>query len=391
MPTAMADTRHVTARTVAYYLAFLMVGLATAALGPSIPSFAGNTGVSIATIGGLFVFQRIGYIAGSLGGGPLLDRLSGKHILATAMVVMAIGLFLLPQWAVVVGVFVTILMIGLAQGTAEVGANTGVVWLHGDNAGPVMNGLHLSFGVGAIVSPIIVSQSLTRLGSIRVGYFVLAALALAASLWWLRLPRAPRETSTAESTGGIPRMGLVLLFAMLLFLVIAGESGFAGWIYSYVVAVDLMPEARAGYLTSAFWAALTLGRLAGIDLVRRLGPRRLVFLSLIGCVVAVMLFLLFPDSAKGAWTVAVLLGFAQSSIVPAVFTLAGRARILTGSVGGVFVAFSAAGGMSLPWLVGRYFEAVGPIVLVWLLAASQFLAFALFLVISLRLQIARRH
>ena len=379
-------TKSSAAKTAAYYLSFTIVGMTTAAFGPSIPAIASSTSSALGTVGGLFVFHRIGYIAGSLTGGRILDRVPGKYVVAATMGVLAAGLFLLPQWALIAGVFATVAGLGFAQGTAEVAANTGVVWIHKERAGPVMNGLHLSFGVGAIVSPIFVSQSVSRTGRLLPGYAAPAVIAGIATLWWLRLPAAGREKSTAKGSHGIPEPLLVILLSALLFLIIAGEAGFAGWIYSYVLRKDLMPPTEAGYLNSTFWAALTFGRFVGIELVRRWGARKLISVSLLGCLLSMAVFVAFGGVSAGIWTVAVLLGLSQSSIVPTVFTLGGEARILTGTVGGIFVASSAAGGMTLPWIAGQLFESQGPGSLVWVVAGSQLLAFLVYLAINLRMK-----
>ena len=67
-------------QTAAYYLSFIVIGMTTASFGPSLPGFAANTGSTLAGVGALFVFHRIGYITGSLGGGRIMDRLRGKLI-----------------------------------------------------------------------------------------------------------------------------------------------------------------------------------------------------------------------------------------------------------------------------------------------------------------------
>lgn len=371
------DTK--TWKTVAYYLSFVVIGVTTASIGPSIPSFAENIGASLAITGTLFVFHRIGYMLGSLGGGALFDRVAPKFVISTAMVVVGAGLLLLPQWRQAAGIFATILFVGLAQGTTEVGANTGIVRLHGERAGPLMNGLHLSFGIGAILSPLLVSRSVARLGSLQPSFTLFALIAGVLFLFWLLLPGGVVQRTGEKSPGAEAQRLLVVLFSVLFFMVIAGEAGFAGWIYSYSVESGLVRAEVAGYLTSAFWTALTVGRFVGIELTRRMGAKRLLHMSLAGCVASMALFLVSPHNLYVLWAVTTLFGLSQASAIPAAFTVAGNAKVLTGSVGGVFVASSSAGGMLAPWIIGHLFESIGPIAMVWLLSATQLMAFAAFL------------
>ena len=375
-------------KTIAYYLSFIAIGMTTASLGPSIPSLASNMGVSLALTGSLFVFHRVGYVAGSLGGGRLFDRVAPKYVISAAMTILGIGLLLVPQWTAAAGLFTTIMFVGLAQGTTEVGANTGIVWLHGDNAGPLMNGLHLAFGVGAILSPLLVSRSVAHLGSLQPSFVFFAAFAGVLVLFWLLLPAGGLQHDVSRKSGERSQHLLVVLFAVLLFMIIAGEAGFAGWIYSYSVETGMVGAETAGYLNSTFWTALAVGRLVGIDLTRRMGAKRLLFVSLSGCVAAMALFLAAPTGVAALWVVTALFGFSQASAIPATFTMAGIARVLTGSVGGVFIASSSAGGMLAPWLIGQLFESVGPISMVWVIATTQLFALLAFFAIATRLRLA---
>ncbi len=362
-------------QTLAYYLAFLIIGLATASFGPGLPEFARNTGASLAALANLFLFHRIGYIAGSLGGGRLLDRTRGNRLTGLVLLVIALGLLSVSLAGTLPILLGSILLLGLAQGTAETGANTGVVRLHGREAGPYMNGLHLSFGVGALLSPILVSISRGGTGSFRSAYGLFAALAVLAGIWILRLPE-PRAESR-NGAGGAGRNPLLAgMLACLLFFTIAGEAGFANWVFSYARNAGLASEAGAGLLTSVFWTSLTLGRLVGIALVRRLGPARLLSVILPGALTGSLVFLAVPGEAWALWTASVLLGFFQASVVPAAFSYAGDRGILRGSVAGFLGAASSLGGMALPWLIGRYFESSGGAVFPALVAASQAAALA---------------
>ncbi len=363
------------APTMAYFLAFFVVGLTTASFGPAIPGFAAATGASLSEIGSIFVFHRLGYITGSLGGGSLVDRFRGNAVTGAVLFVVAAGLAAVSAAGSLAILLGSILVIGFAQGIVEVGSNTGVLRLHGDGAGPYMNGLHLSFGVGAMVSPLILALALRVFGKTSPGFLALSLLAAVAGHHIFRLPSSGTERDRGAGEEGGGSAPAVVFFALLLFLTIAGESGFAGWVYSYAIRTGLAGPGTAGLITSAFWAFLTLGRLSGIGLVRILGAGKLLLLNVAGAAAAGFLFLLFPGTVGMLWAAVALLGFSQASIVPAAFTLAGETRILTGFVAGLFVAASSTGGMIYPWLIGRFFDSRGPGVFPFFIAASQAAAF----------------
>jgi len=71
------DRRQVLFRTLGYYAAFIALGLVSASLGPTLPGLANNTGSQLSHISLLFVARSSGYLAGSLLGGRLYDRITG--------------------------------------------------------------------------------------------------------------------------------------------------------------------------------------------------------------------------------------------------------------------------------------------------------------------------
>src|SRR5512140_1580423 len=76
--------------TAAYYASLALLGLATAAEGPSLPTLAHHTASALSRAGLLFVVDSFGYLIGSLAGGRLYDRLPGHRLMAAMLVLMGI-------------------------------------------------------------------------------------------------------------------------------------------------------------------------------------------------------------------------------------------------------------------------------------------------------------
>jgi FHS family Na+ dependent glucose MFS transporter 1 len=331
-----------------------------AALGPTLPALAENTGTQLGEIGFLFTAHSLGYLLGSFQGGRFYDRVPGHQVMAAALMLMTLMLALTPLitwlWALA-GAW---LVLGLAAGALDVGGNTLLVWVHGRRVGPFMNALHFFFGVGAFLSPVIVAQVLSGSGEITWAYWILALLVLPGLLWLLRLP-SPRAASNSEpgaSDGS--HFALIFLVATLLCLYVGAEVSFGGWVFSYALALDLSSEAAAAYLTSGFWGALTVGRLLTIPLAARLRPRTLLASSLAGCLASVGIVLAWPGSLAALWLGTLGTGLSMASIFPSSFSLAERHMPITGRVSGWFLVGSSLGGMALPWLIGQLFERIGP-------------------------------
>ncbi|HOG48830.1 MAG TPA: MFS transporter [Anaerolineae bacterium] len=361
LPAVAKPARAALALTAAYYLAFVALGLSAAVTGPTLPGLVAQTGASLGEIGVLFTTRSLGYMLGSLGGGRLYDRRHGHPIIAAALVAMAALLAAVPLAPRLWLLAALLLALGLSEGTIDVGANTLLVWVHRGRVGPFMNGLHLFFGVGTFISPVIVAQAALHTGGIAWAYWALALAALPAALWLLRLP-SPADGASAEpgAVSGRASALLVVLVAAFFFLYVGAEVGFGGWIYTYALAMGVSDPTIAAYLVSAFWGSFTVGRLAGIPLSARFSPRAILAADLAGCIASVAILLAFPHAMAALWLGTLGVGAAMASIYAVTLSLAERHLAFTGRVAGWFFVGAGGGGMVLPWLIGRLFGTLGP-------------------------------
>ncbi len=356
------------AKTTGYYAAFVALGMAGASLGPTLPDLAANTGTLLGEISFLFSARSLGYLLGSFLGGHLYDRVPGHPVMAMTLVVITVSMALVPLMSVLWILTTILLFIGVAEGTLDVGGNTLLVWVHGDQVGPFMNGLHFFFGVGAFLSPIIVAQTMSVSDDVRWAYWVLALLILPVAVWLLRLPGPTSRSDSRDAAAGAKDHDpdrargqlLIFLVALFFFLYAGAEIGFGGWIFTYAVESGLSGETVAAYLTSAFWGALTLGRLVAIPIATRFRPRVILLADLAGALTSVGVTLLGSHSLTMTLVGAVGLGFSMASIFPTTLSLAERRLTITGRVTGWFFVGASSGGMTLPWVIGQLFEAAGP-------------------------------
>ncbi len=71
---------------------------------------------------------------------------------------------------------VIVFLLGAAEGTVDVGGNILLAWIRSPKIGSLMNALHLFFGLGVLISPLVLAQSTGRTGGIYLGYWIIAAL-----------------------------------------------------------------------------------------------------------------------------------------------------------------------------------------------------------------------
>ena len=352
--------RHTVILTGSYFLAYIVLGMTTATLGPSLPYLAGNVGTSLRGISSLFVAHRLGYIAGSFGGGRLYDRINGNRLMGGMLLLMAAGMVAVPV-VPLLGILIGLLfLLGAAEGTVDVGGNILLVWTRPPRIGSLMNALHLFFGMGALISPLILARMIQRTGAIRWGYWLIAALAVPIAA--LLLPQESPQPVQAPQDGSehTARKLLPLMIAAFFFLHVAAESSYGAWIYTYSLTKRLANEVSAGYLTSAFWGAFTCGRAVTIFLALRTNAKVQLSGSVVGALLSMLVLMIWPESVSAVWVATIAYGLSLAGLFPGSITLASEHLHMTGGITGLFLVGSSLGGMTVPWLIGQFFESVGP-------------------------------
>lgn len=366
-------------KVIAYFLAFIALGMTSAALGPTLPGLAEQTSTQLSGISFLFATRSLGYLAGSIVAGRVLDRLPGHPLLTALLLLMGLSLVLVPFVSQLWLLTLIMLLAGVMESGVDVGTNTLMVWRFGEKVGPYMNSLHFFFGLGAFLSPIIIAQTMLATdGGIRLAYWVLALMVLPAVVLFLRFPSMPirqRDTAVDDNKANIL---LIVLVAAFLFLYVGAEVSYGGWIYTYATTLDLSSSTAAAYLTSFFWGALTVGRLLSIPIAAKLHPKTLLGGALSGALLSMGILLLGQSSSTALWVGTIGLGLSMSVIFPTTIALAEHTLSLSGQMTSYFFVGASLGAMTVPWLIGQMFERIGPVVTMITIFITLLVAVAVF-------------
>jgi FHS family Na+ dependent glucose MFS transporter 1 len=363
----MIETQPIkTSRNIHYFIIYaacsVSLGLIFAALGPLLPTIAEHVNVSLGQISFLFTAHSLGYLLGSTGGGKLYDRVKGHFLMVSALFIMLIMSFLIPIIPEYFLLLSFVVLLGLGQGLLDVGMNVSLLWVYQSQVSPYMNGLHFFFGIGALISPILIHQIIRLTDSaLKLPFWTLGLLTLPSllALFLLKSPTNPEKDHHPHEEHASQKSSLLILMMVLFFIYVGVEGGYGGWIFSYVTKLRIASESNAAYINSLYWGALTLGRLITVGLAKRIKPGQILLGNFIISIFSLGLILLFPAHPQIIWIGSAGLGLGFSSVFPTLLVLAETRLKITGQVTGLFFMGSSLGGMILPMVFGQIFENIG--------------------------------
>jgi fucose permease len=361
------------------FLTFIALGLTQGVLGVAWPTMRVDFGRPLPDLGNLLAISVGGYFLAGLSAGPLTRRF-GTGLLLTAT--MALGSASLLLYAVA-GSWPVLLLasagVGFSGGLLDSVVNAYVALHHGTRT---MNLLHASFGIGATTGPLLVATSLARGLSWRAAYVVLLCVELLLVVTVFVIRRRWPQGLTDDSGAVHARVGgpLVLGLLAMFFLHVGLEVTAGQWSYSLLTQSRGVGELAAGIWVASYWGGLTGGRLLLGVIGNRVGPRRILNLSMLGTVLGAAI-LWWNPVGLGVGGLPII-GFSLAGIFPTLVTLTpswvGAEK--SPSIIGYQVAAASAGSAALPWAVSRLIdvrdlEILGPFLLVIALLMPVLYAF----------------
>jgi len=156
---------------------------------------------------------------------------------------------------------------------------------------------------------------------------------------------------------------IVSLIGVYLLLYVGAETSYGGWIFTYAVRVYNFEEADAAYLSSVFWASITVGRLIAVPISIYFTPRTILFGDMAGCMISLTLLLVFSYLKNKVllWILTVTFGFSMASIFATAFSLPSILKItITSKAASVMIVGASIGDMVLPMVAGWILSGIGP-------------------------------
>jgi FHS family glucose/mannose:H+ symporter-like MFS transporter len=346
------------------FVIFIGIGLLGASLGPALPDLAEQTGSTLAALGAIFTASFGGTMIAQVSAGPLNDRLGQRPVLLAGITLGVLGaLGILVSHALWLTLAAAVVF-GMGFGALDVSLNILIAEVFASRSVPVLNLLHVFFGVGAVAGPAIASGTLklwdTALPPIWVG-IVMIMIPIPAILRRAPGPaRAMDDTPDATAEKFSYRVPLLWALGVLLLLYVGIESGIGAWTTAYADRSTTLSEETAALLTSGYWFALTVGRVAGAIWGGRFQPYTVLGASLAGMMAGGVLLALGTGHNALTILAVLVLGLWSGPPFPTIVAITTRAfRRGPGKATGAVVSLGSLGAATIPWAQGIVLDQIG--------------------------------
>lgn len=344
------------ALTLAAYVSFVPIGIATVLLGPMLPTLSARWSLNYAQAGALFTAQYLASTFAVALSGVLASRWGFRLPMKAGLGLVAAGLALLlagPEWLGIV----CIAAYGAGLGLAVPAANLMVAAANPERRSATLNLLNFFWSAGAVACPFLVAAAAK---SHQIPLFLgfasafCAVVAIGIAVMPARIVELVPHRQVAPPILPLVRKKLsAFLILGVLFLVYVGtENAFGQWVASYSKSLGSMTLAVAVMTPSFFYAALMIGRWLAPALLRTLHEVKLVQAGLLlAC--AGTTGLLFSQGLSAVVASACATGLGLAAVYPITISLLSHEFGTASSrIGSVMFVLSNVGGGLFPWIVG---------------------------------------
>ena len=306
-------------------IAFFIAGFGIAAWAPLVPYAKARAQLNEGTLGLLLLCLGVGSIIAMPMAGALASRFGCRRVLSAGTLLLCVALPMLATVSSIPLLMAGLFLFGAGLGTVDSTVNLQAVIVERASGKTMMSGFHGLFSLGGIVGAAGVS-ALLGLGLSPLSATLVVIVITLGALLKAAPHLLPYGSESSGPAFAIPH-GVVLFIGCLCFIVFLAEGAVLDWSSVFLSDERGLDEAYAGLGYAAFALTMTLGRLTGDAIVRRLGAKRVIVIGGLLATAGMLLATLLP-----AWETA-LLGYALvgagcSNIVPVLYTAVGKQTVM---------------------------------------------------------------
>lgn len=337
---------------------FFIAGITFASWASRIPNIKEKLQLNDAELGGILFALPAGSMVSLPISGWLVAKLGSRTVMLIAAIIYPLILLLLGSASTTIVLIILLFLFGLLGNMMNISVNTQAVAveeLYGRSIMASFHGIWSMAGfTGAAVGTLMIS-----LGFDPLKHFSVIAVVMILMAIFMKFGRMPKDAVIGNQPLFVMPDIVLLKLGLISFCCMAAEGTMFDWSGIYFQKIV---EAPAGLVTlgySAFMGTMALGRFLGDGLVLRFGRKEILQGS--GILIAIgLLIAVFIPTLVFATIGFLLVGFGVSSVVPIVYSQAGKSDKM--SAGMALAAVSSIGFFGFfigPPLIGFIAEAFG--------------------------------
>ena len=370
------------------YLAFISLGLPDSLLGASWPIMHADIGVDLSAMGIISMIVSSGTVVSSLLSDKLTQRFGTRSVTTVSVFLTSVALLGFSYSNSIWMILIFAIPYGLGAGAIDAALNNYVAIHYSSKH---MSWLHCFWGVGTIISPFIMSYSLSNSnwnsGYRTVAYIqiLIAIILLISKPLWEHKKGSVTTDSQSDSKGigiieALKIKGVIYLLVGF-FAYCAAEGTAMSWACTYLVEHKHLSEVDAAAFASLFFIGMTVGRFFGGFIMDRLGDFKMILLGTTISLIGMVLMLIPAEHPTLALIGLITIGLGFAPIYPCIIhsTPNNFGAERSGSIIGIQMASAYMGFTFIPPLFGIIAKLTG-----YIIFPFYIMLFAILMVIMIR-------
>ncbi|KAM5531233.1 hypothetical protein V8D89_015099 [Ganoderma adspersum] len=334
--------------------------------GPMLPRIQDHYHVNFAIVSLIFVFGACGYVFGGMANVYLTDKFGFGKVLLIGAAFQVIAYTMISPAGPFPLMCCAFFLIGFGLSLQNAHANGFVASLKRDSP-TKMGFLHGSYGLGALISPLISTQFAKSPTHWSLHYVTSAGVyvTIFAILWFVFRGRRQEEVLEEEGEVGtdadavgankykqIFTLKEVHFLALFALIYVGIEVTLGGWSVTFILD-KRHGDSSSGYIASGFFGGLMLGRILLLWLNKKIGERLALFIYALIAIGLEVTVWLVPSLIENAVAVS-FVGLVLGPMYPILMNHSTRILprwLLTGCMGYI-AGIGQAGSAVLPFLTG---------------------------------------
>ena len=351
------------------YFGFIVMGMIVVSFGSIMPYIRETFSLSFEQGGLILAFFSGSYLINGMISGIIVDKIGQKPVLVIGNALYTIGLTLIffasEPWIL----YLSVIIVGMGWGFCNTSIN---ILVNDTSKGETkaMSLLHMSFGVGAFFVPILFSIFIKLGLEWRQMMLSLAFMSLIALVLSLKMNiRFIKKDSKNNKKGTLTSPKQLLLYMVILFFYVGGESAFSGWMVSFLMTGLNKLESFSQNMLSTLWMTMIIARYIIGVMNHRIDKAKYVVFASATAVIGMGIFIVAKSDLLLFFAI-IIIGLSFAGIYP--LTMAHANHVIRGS-GFATAAVISGGGLGsalVPYVSGRIADHYGTTAIIVIILVS---------------------